>query len=140
MADAEIWLPDVGNVPFHFVEANNAVSEYDPDLMLARNNKTGEWAVLLKNGPNGQPFPVYHLGKELPPYDVIQRKLYESDVRRHGHKLVETIQRRNDARQKALDDAAHDAAGEVAETIEWGYRRMGWHPSTRIFVPSGKKD
>jgi len=134
----DIWTPDLGTVPISAVSASNAVSDYDPDLMLGRFENTGEWAVFIKNGPHGGPFPVFHLGRELPPYDLIQKKLYESDVRRHGHKLVETIQRRNDARTKALDDAAHEAAEETAEAIEWGFRKFGKHPNPRIFVPGDK--
>lgn len=131
----------MGNVPFHFMEAGNAVSDYDPDLMLGRNNKTGEWAVLIKKGPHdGQPFPVLILGTTLPSYTEIQHKLYSNDVRRHGHKIVEQVQRRVDERKRALDQEAHEASGETAEVIEHGMRKLGMLPNTqRIFVPSSEK-
>jgi hypothetical protein len=124
------------------MDAGNAVADYDPDLMLGRNNTTGEWAVLMKNGPHdGQPFPVYSLGKELPSYSEIQRKLYESDVRRHGHKIVEQIQRRTEARKKQLDTVGHEASAESAEVIEHGMRKLGMLPNTqRIFVPSSSSE
>lgn len=122
------------------MEAGNAVSDYDSDYMLGRNNTTGEWAVLIKNGPHdGQPFPVFTLGKELPSYDEIQRKLYEGDVRKHGHRIVEQIQRRTDARKKALDDAGHEASAETAEHIEHGMRKLGMLPKLSIYVPSSGK-
>jgi hypothetical protein len=136
--NTEIYLPGKGMVPINAVTASNAVSDYDSDLTLGRVESTGIWTVFVKNGPNGMPFPVFELGTELPPYDVIQRKLYESDVRRHGHKIVEQVQRRNDARSRELDLAGHDAAAETAEHIEHGMRKLGMLPSLRIFVPSGK--
>lgn len=125
-------------MPINAVTAGNAVSDYDPSLMLGRVENTGIWTVFVKDGPNGMPFPVFELGRELPPYDVIQRKLYESDVRRHGHRIVEQVQRRNDDAARALDVAGHDAAAETAEHIEHGMRKLGMLPNLRIFVPSGK--
>jgi len=111
------------------------VSDYDPDLILGRIEQTGVWTVFVKNGPNGMPFPVFELGRELPSYDRIQKMLYESDVRRHGHKIVEQVQRRNDAAAKRLDDAGHEAAEETAEYIEHGLRKLGALPKLRAFVP-----
>jgi hypothetical protein len=136
----DIWLPGLGNVPFHVMEAGNAVNDYDPDLMLGRNNKTGEWSVLVKNGPHGgEPFPVFNLGRELPSYTEIQKRLYDNDVRKHGHRIVEQIQRRVDARKKQLDAAGTEVSAETAEVIDHGMRKLGMLPNTqRIFVPSGK--
>ena len=132
----DIWLPGVGEVPFTTVEAGNAVNDYDPDLILGRNNATGDWHVLVKNGPHGgKPFPVFFIGPELPPYERLQKMLYEHDVRRHGAKIVHAIERRKSAERKRLDDEAHDQNGEVAEYIEWGMRKLGKHPNPRIFVP-----
>jgi hypothetical protein len=133
----DIWLPGLGNVPFNVVNASNAVNDYDPELMLGRNNQTGTWHVLVKNGPHdGQPFPVFSIGAELPPYDQLQKMLYQHDVRRHGAKIVDAIERKKRIAKKHLDDEALDRAGEVAEYIEWGHRVMGSHPSPRVFVPS----
>lgn len=132
----DIWLPGLGNVPFNVMEAGNAVSDYDADLMLGRNNKTGDWHVLVKNGPHdGQPFPVFYIGPELPPYDVIQKMLYEHDVRRHGAKIVAAIERKKAVARKHADDAALDIAGETAEYIEHAFRKLGKHPNPRVFVP-----
>jgi len=136
----DIYLPGFGRVPFNIVSAQNAVSEYDPDLMLGRNEHTGEWQALIKNGPHGgQPFPVFTFGLELPDYEGIKRKLYLSDVRKRGHQIVLDIQNRNDARKAERDRVAADAAGEVAEFMEHEFRKSGEHPSPRIFVPSGKE-
>jgi hypothetical protein len=135
----DVWLPGHGVVPVGAINASKAVEDYDPDLMLGRNEQTGDWHVFLKNGPHGgQPFPVMYLGPELPPYDEIQRLLYTNDVRRHGAKIVEAIERRKRAERERLDKIHADENGEVAEYIEWGLRQMGAHPNPRIFVPSEK--
>lgn len=132
----DIWLPDVGTVPFEVVSANRAVEDYDPELMLGRNKKTGDWHVLVKKGPHdGQPFPVFFIGPELPPYDRLQQMLYEHDVRRHGAKIVAAIERKKRIERERLDKEYRDRAEEVAEYLEWGFRKLGKHPNPRIFVP-----
>ena len=116
--------------------ASNAVSDYDPDLILGRNEETGDWHVFVKHGPHdGKPFPVFYIGPELPPYDQLQKMLYEHDVRRHGHKIVAGIERRKKLERERLDKEATERHEEVAEYIEWGMRQMGAHPQKRIFVP-----
>lgn len=103
--------------------------------MLGRDETTGDWKVLVKNGPHeGQPFPVFNLGRELPPAERIKQMLYNADVRRRGYKIVQDIERRNEARKKALRDEAHDAGGEVADVVDWAFRKEGKHPNPRIFV------
>ena len=135
----DIWLPNSGVVPVGSINASKAVEDYDPDLMLGRNEQTGDWHVFIKDGPHDhQPFPVMYLGPELPSYDEIQRLLYTHDVRRHGAKIVEAIERRNAAERERLEKQHHDESAEVAEHIEWGMRQMGAHPNPRIFVPSEK--
>lgn len=131
---SELWLPQ-SHLLGSALEVKKAVQEYDPDLTLGRH-VDGSWAVMVERGPEGQPFPVYNLGHELPGVDRVKRLLYEADVRRHGHKIVEQIQRRNDQRAKELNDIAHDAAADTAERIESALRNAGERPNTRIFVPS----
>ena len=133
----DIVLPSGVTVPVGSVNASKAVEDYDPDLMLGRNEQTGDWHVFVKNGPyDGQPFPVMYIGQELPSYDEIQRLLYTHDVRRHGAKIVEQIERKKRIEQERLAKQHHDENAEVAEYIEWGLRQMGALPKLRIFVPS----
>ena len=136
----DIFLPGHGVVPLGSINASKAVTDYDPDLMLGRNEQTGDWHVFVKNGPHGgEPFPVFYLGRELPSYDRIQQLLYENDVRRHGAKIVQAIERRKRDAQRKLDQEHADIDGEVAEHIEWATRQMRGNTS-RIFVPSEKGD
>ena len=135
----DIVLPSGVVVPVGSVNASKAVEDYDPDLMLGRNEQTGDWHVFIKKGPhNGEPFPVMYLGPELPPYDRIQELLYKNDVRRHGAKIVDAIERRKADERRRLEKQHEEENAEVAEHIEWGLRQMGAHPNPRIFVPSEK--
>jgi hypothetical protein len=52
--------------------------------------------------------------------------------------MVETIQRRVDAKKRALDKAGTEVSEESAEEIEFHMRKGGMLPNLRIFVPSGK--
>lgn len=131
---ASIWLPGKGLVPTHVRQAMQAVEEYDEDLTLGQRGE--DWVVLSKRGPDGQPFPVYGLGRELPSADEIKRKLYMSDVRRRGAQIVAEVDRHNEAQKSAVQKIASDKAEVTADAYAWAHRKMGTHPSPRIFVPS----
>jgi hypothetical protein len=118
--------------------ALKTVEEYDDDLTIGRHEQTGEWVVLLKRGPEGRPFPVFGLGIELPAPEQIKKRLYESDVRRNGAEIVRQITRKTELAQAEGRRVASEASGHAAEALEWGHRKMGAHPSPRIFVPSPK--
>lgn len=133
-----IWIPGAGLVPIHVRSAMKAVEEYDADLKLARDEVADQWVVMLKNGPEGRPFPVLGLGYELPAPEEIKRRLYMADTRRRGREIVAEIERRNEARRQELRAKAHDAGGEVAEAMDTALHLMKRHPVPRIFVPSGK--
>ena len=134
-----LWIPGQGFVPSHIRSSMQAVSEYDADLSLARDeNAGGQWVILLKSGPEGRPFPVLGLGYELPAPEAIKKKLYMSDTRRRGREIVADIQRNNDSIQARSREKLSEAGSEVAEVIEWALRKKGQIPDSKIFVPSGK--
>lgn len=132
---SDIWLPGVGLVPAHIRTAQQAVEAYDSRLELGFNKRNGEWVVLWKNGPDGAPFPVLGLGRELPSYEEIQRLLYKGDTVRRGGEVVRDVIRRNEKRKADSRHEAREAAGEVAEALEHAFRRMGKTSYNRIFVP-----
>ncbi len=135
---AQLWLPGWGMVPPQVAMAQKAVEEYDADLLIARNQETGDWVVLLDSRREVGPHPVLHLGPELPGHDEIKRRLYQADVRKRGHKIVDDIARARAAEEARMKSITDDAAGEVAEALEVLARREGRHASPRIFVPGGK--
>jgi hypothetical protein len=131
----------MGTVPLHVRQASDAVTEYGDHLMLARENDTDDWVVLMKRGPEGRPFPVFNLGRELPAPEEIKRRLYMADVRRRGPEIVHEVERANEQRRKHDRDEAHDAAGELAEAIEWAQRHMDKTSHKHVYMTTngGKK-
>lgn len=134
LTPSQLWLPGQGFVPAHVREATKAVEDYDSNLSLGRHDKSGEWVVLLTR-PDGETVPIFGLGHELPSRERITEKLYKSDVRRHGGKIAEAIDRANEQRRRDLARKADDGTGETAEAFAWAARKDGTHPSPRIFVP-----
>lgn len=132
-----LWLPNVGLVPPHIRTAQQAVEAYDPRLELGFNERNGEWVVLWKDGPEGAPYPVLGLGKELPGYEEIQRLLYKHDTVRRGGEVVKDVIRRNEQRKAEGRAQLKDRAGEVAEALEFAFRRMGKTSYTKVYVPRG---
>jgi hypothetical protein len=131
----ELWLPGQGLVPAHVRQAELLIKEYDADLRLAREAQTGDWVVAKRSGPDGQPFPVLHLGPELPTLDKIKERLYRADTRRRAAEIVREVVQHNERRMKDAKDRADDETGIAAEAMDWAFRKMGSHPNPRIFVP-----
>lgn len=133
-----MWLPGVGVTGSDERAAAKVVEEYDSDLVLGQNQETGDWIVFMrKGGPDGGPFPVLGFGRRLPAADEVQRRLYETDVRRHGKKIFEQIQRRNDkvlADNKAAND---DKLTEAADAFVWAHRKLSSDSLPRVFIPKG---
>lgn len=118
-----LWVPGLGDVPLHLRASMKAVEEYDADLQLARNEETGDWCIFIER--RGQaPFPVFNLGAELPSPDGIKQKLYNADVRRHGHRILEQVDRNNAQRLAEMRAVTDEAAGDAAETIEFAMRKL----------------
>lgn len=132
-----LWLPGAGMVPVDQLEARRAIQDYAHDLDLAQDQRNGQWVVVME-GNDGEPFPVFGLGHELPGRDRITELLYKHDVRRHQGKLAATILKRQDAKRKALEADRNAETSVAAEAIEFGFRKQGAHPSPRIFVPGDK--
>jgi hypothetical protein len=116
----------------------NAVEEYDADLTIGRHEQTGDWVILLKRGPEGRPYPVFGLGPELPSPERIKQKLYEGDVRRHGGRIAEKLERQMAAKRASQRSEAQQATEEVADAFLWAARKDGKASIPRIFVPGQK--
>jgi hypothetical protein len=140
LRDEQIWLPNGSSLNITEKQAAQAVEEYDPDLTLGYRRDTGDWCAFLpgNKASEGQPFPVFNFGSELPDPDVIKRQLYEHDVRRNGNELLDKLDRIYDEEQKRLADKAEEGREAVAEAIDSNMRMNGAHPFPRIFVGSSK--
>lgn len=137
---AQMWLP-----PSHqfsgLKEAQQAVKDYDPDLLFGMNEATGQWCVFLRQGAteltSDKPLPVLGFN-HIPSRDEVQKRLYQSDAVRRGHEILDDIQRHNDALKKELEDNAKDASDLTAEVAEWGLRMMD-NPNAPVKVFMGKQ-
>jgi len=130
-----VWLPDSFREQQER-ETARAIEEYDADLMLGFRRDTGTWCAFLPGNRNseGQPFPVFSFGEELPSPERAKEMLYKNDVRRNGRELLDQLDRIYDAEQKQLRDRASEAAERVAEVIDSNMRMNDAHPYPRVYV------
>jgi len=123
-----IWLPtSSGMVNIRVWRLNQAAAEYDPRLMVGRNEIHGDWVVYMKMGPLSPPHPVLHLGfdeSELPEPEDLKRKLYRMDTVRHGEKILDDMIRHNDRLEAEQRRAADEATELAAEALAWGANKM----------------
>lgn len=118
---------------------NLAVREYDPDLSFGRNEQTGQWCIFLKHGTTAVTsegdLPILGFS-HIPTPEQATKRLYETDARRRGREIVDSIQRHNEELQRQTDVKAQEASDETAEAFEWGFRKMGAAPVSKVFVPT----
>lgn len=132
-----LYLPDVGLTGSDERAASKAVREYDNECRLGQRRDTNEWIVYMTNPATDEPFPVLGLGTRLPGPDEIQRRMYQSDIRRHGEKLFRDIMRRQEATKASNLKDVSEASGEMADALVSGFRNQGHDPFPRIFIPKG---
>lgn len=131
-----IWLPGAGMTSFSERHVADAVAEYDPDLMLGQRRDTGEWCAFLPGtrASEGQPFPVFSFGRELPSPERAKQMLHEHDIRRNGREILDGLDRRYREEQKAIADRTSEAAEYVADAIDSNMRLKGVHPFPRVYM------
>lgn len=138
-----IWLPGSrGVVDSRVWRLNEAAKEYDPRLMVGRNEENGAWAVFIERERPQEPFPVLHLGfdeAELPEPEALKRRLYEADAVRHGSRILEKMNADNERRKQPFRDAADDATWNAAEALEWGFRQLASDKHRSVVVLSDKE-
>ena len=136
-----IWLPGSGMVRFSEMQVAEAVKEYDSQLMLGFRKDTNEWCAFLpgNRASDGQPFPVFTFGSELPSPDQAKKLLYHSDVRRNGRELLDQLDRIYDSEQKAIADKTSDASEQVAEAIISNMNAKGVNPFPSVHMGGKNK-
>jgi len=140
--NTNVWLP-----PSHefrgLAAARKAAKEYDANLDFGRNEKTGQWCVFIRHGTmpcaSEGDFPVLGF-QDIPDPGLIQRRLYESDAQRHN--IVAQIQRHNSQLEKERDKISREKSAELAEHMEWGFRKMDSDkaPTRKVFFTGKDKD
>lgn len=125
-----------GMVDSDELAVDRRLNEYDERLYFARNLDTGQYCAYLKTPPSEPDLPIFGWDSIPDPEQAI-RRIHQADALRHGDEILDRIDRQNAERERPYKEAVEDAEGELAEAFEWGFRKMGTHPSPRIFVPSG---
>lgn len=125
----QIWLPtSSGMVDLRVWRLNEAAKEYDPRLMVGRNEHNGYWTVYIAQGPLSPPHPVLALSQDesqLPDPEGLKRKLYQMDTVRQGSKMLDDMNRRNEKlKHEKWGYAADEATDEMADAFSWGLSRM----------------
>lgn len=132
--ERKLWIPGVGEVDPRISAAQRVVREYDERLVLARHEVTGDWVVFITVGRDNI-YPVIGIGPELPANaEDLRARLRATDTRIHGDKILRQINEHNARIQKESRARALEADGEVAEALEWGFRREGVI-SPQVFIP-----
>jgi len=131
----EIWTPRGTHVPADVRTAMAAVEAYDSRLELGYDERNHLWCVLWKDGPQGAPFPIFSLGEELPGYEQIQKMLWQGDTVRRGGDVVKDVKARNEEQRLSASADMRERAGEVAEHLEYTFRRMGKAQYAKVYVP-----
>lgn len=137
MTPTSMWVPP----SYEYREAyavRTAVEDYDPNLSFGQNPRNGQWCIFIKKGTNEVTqegdFPILGFPAIPEPNQALKR-LHNSDARRKGNEIIDAIQRNNDKIHADMEAKASDADGQLAEALDWGFRKMGAHPFPRIFVP-----
>lgn len=135
-----LWLPGLGDTDLHVRAVSRALNEYDERLILGRHNETGDWCVFLKGNPltgeRGVPFPVLGLGRgDLPSAEEVMDRVRKNDTVRYGEKMLEEINKHNEAIQNHYKAAADEASGVQAEAMESFLHGMGRTPYLRSLRP-----
>lgn len=132
-----IWVPN-SHQDRNAAAVAVAVREYDPDLSFGRNEQTGQWCIFLKQGTSsatvGADLPVLGF-QEIPHPDDALRRLHQADALRTGRKILDNIERHNEALQKDAKAGGDAAIEETAEAYDWAYRQMGKAPYAKSLRP-----
>lgn len=137
--ETRIWTPE-GMVGADVIRAKREVESYDENLTLGRHALTGDWCIWLKQGPNKPPYPVLGIGRELPEPGVLRERLRAADTRIHGDAMLRRMNAENEALGASERDKADDAAGTLAEALDWARTDIKGYSGRVANVKGRKRD
>jgi hypothetical protein len=133
-----IWIPGAGELRLDELAVARAVEEYDSDLTLGQDRRSGQWAVFLPTSDGLSQFPVLGLGHELPSVDRVKEILHRHDMRRNGRAILAEMEAHQERADKEFSDKVDEAAQEVAEAIASHMQSEGTHPFPQVYM-GGKR-
>lgn len=132
-----LWVPRKMDQPDAW-KVHQAVRMYDEDLAFGRNEETGQWCIFMRQGTNKaadtNDLPILGFN-DIPSVDEAMDRLRKSDARRRGREILAELNKHNEDINRERKARADDGIRAAAEGFEWGFRKMGKAPTTRIFVP-----
>lgn len=141
LAKQSLWVPAHAADQREAWKVHQAVKQYDENLAFGRNEETGQWCIFMRQGTNQatteHDLPILGFNEIPNPDDAIAR-LMKSDARRRGNEILDELNAHNEDINAERKRKADEAIGSAAEAFDWGFRAMGRHPNSRIFVPGRK--
>ena len=133
-----LWVPAHAADDREAWKVHQAVKQYDENLAFGRNEETGQWCIFMRQGTNKMAstgdLPILGFNT-IPTPDEALTRLINSDARRRGSEILDELRKHNEDINAERNRRADDAVGMAAEAFEWGFRKMGKAPTTRIYVP-----
>lgn len=134
-----IFVPGRGAMDLECRHADRVVNEYDERLFAAVHPHTNVPSVFIKMSPftdwlrddfgleiAGQRcMPILGFPEGFPPREQIIERLVKIDAKRRGTKILDEINRNNDAIKREAAYIQEQAAGVVAEVQESFEHRQG---------------
>lgn len=103
---------------------DKAVNEYDERLHFGLHPQTEQWVITIRTEDGEVPILGFtRFGEPLPSRDRVMERLFNSDARKHGERILERINRQNREAEKAMKYKADQGIGEAAEHLEYWLRR-----------------
>jgi hypothetical protein len=130
-----MYVPGVGDLTKEEYLAHKAASEYDDRLSFKRNPFDGQYAIFVKLDRHDvsklPEKPVLGFGYKVPSPDEVKMKILEADTWKHGQKILDDMDARKAAHDKANEDIRVAARDESAERIEKHLRKQGLSPTIK---------
>lgn len=134
---ASIWVPRSHEYREAW-DVHKAVRRYDENLAFGRNEETGQWCIFMRQGTgeaaSNKDLPILGFN-HIPEVNEAIDRLERSDARRRGQEIIKELQAHNEDIQQERERRAQEAEGEAAAALAWGFRKQGFNPFPRIFVP-----
>lgn len=131
--EQRLWIPGQGEISLGINRLQEVLREEDERLELAKHEITGDWVVFIKLGVDNL-YPVIGIGRELCSPEELRERLHRADAKRHGDKILQSVNQHNERIKQVSRDRALEADEAMAEGFEWGFRREGVL-SRKVFIP-----